>query len=182
MVRGGQDGLDDLRGAVPALSGAPGKLELARALVDHGALLRRSNERQAAREPLRRGLEIAARCGATALVDRAREELEATGARSRSLVLSGVESLTASERRVASLAADGRTNTEIAQALYVTRKPVETHLRHVFQKLDVQSRRELPGVLARSTSMAASSSAPNSSETPLSQSQATSTIAPAKAP
>ena len=138
---------DLLREAVDLLDGTFAKLELAEALVEYGAALRRAGERQASREPLRRGGELAERCGAAPLAARAREELEATGARARSLVLSGVDSLTASERRVARMAADGMTNTEIAQALYVTRKTVETHLRHVFQKLDVTSRRELPEAL-----------------------------------
>ena len=142
------DRREDLSEAVSQLEGSFARLELAGALVEHGAALRRANERQASRDPLRRGGDLAQRCGATALARRAREELEATGARSRSLVLSGVESLTASERRVAAMAAEGRTNTEIAQALYVTRKTVETYLRHIFQKLDVSSRRELPAKLA----------------------------------
>jgi DNA-binding CsgD family transcriptional regulator len=58
-------------------------------------------------------------------------------------VLSGVESLTPSERRVADMAAEGMTNREIAQALFVTAKTVETHLRHAYQKLDISRREEL---------------------------------------
>jgi DNA-binding CsgD family transcriptional regulator len=61
---------------------------------------------------------------------------------------SGPDSLTASERRVAELAAAGQTNREIAQSLFVTEKTVETHLGHAFRKLDVNSRRQLPDVLA----------------------------------
>ena len=59
-----------------------------------------------------------------------------------------MELLTASERRVAELAAEGRTNPEIAQALYVTRKTVETHLGHVYRKLDISGRGELSRALA----------------------------------
>ena len=59
------------------------------------------------------------------------------------MLLSGVDSLTASERRVAELAASGLTNRQIAQTLYVTPRTVESHLTHVFQKLDVRSREEL---------------------------------------
>jgi DNA-binding CsgD family transcriptional regulator len=87
-----------------------------------------------------------------ALAARANVELAATGARPRKLVLSGVDSLTASELRVAKLAAKGRTNREIAQELFVTMKTVETHLGHVYQKLDISSRKELPEALAGDSS------------------------------
>ncbi len=76
-----------------------------------------------------------------------RAELHAAGARPRSSALSGVESLTASERRVAGLAADGGTNRDIAQALFVTPKTVEVHLSNAYRKLGVRSRRELAGAL-----------------------------------
>ena len=62
--------------------------------------------------------------------------------------MSGVGSLTASERRVADLAVDGRTNRDIAQTLFVTPKTVEVHLTNAYRKLGIRSRRELPGVLA----------------------------------
>jgi DNA-binding CsgD family transcriptional regulator len=77
------------------------------------------------------------------------QELLAAGARPRRTALSGIESLTPSELRVTQLAADGMTNREIAQALFVTEKTVETHLGHVFPKLDVSSRAELPMKLER---------------------------------
>jgi DNA-binding NarL/FixJ family response regulator len=75
------------------------------------------------------------------LVERAREELVATGARPRRPVLSGADSLTPRERKVAKLAAEGRSNREIAQELFVTERTVETHVRHALQKLEVSSRR-----------------------------------------
>ena len=83
------------------------------------------------------------------LAERAREELAATGARPRTEMLSGVESLTASELRVAKLAATGLTNREIAQQLFVTMKTVETHLRHCYQKLEIAGRTELQDALAQ---------------------------------
>ena len=83
-----------------------------------------------------------------ALAARAETELRATGARPRSVVLSGIDSLTASERRVAELARDGMTNREIAQSLFVTARTVEGHLTHVFRKLDIAAREELAGALA----------------------------------
>ena len=101
-----------------------------------------------AREPLREALDLASRCGAATLEARVRTELAATGARPRKAVLSGVASLTPSELRVAQMAADGMTNPEIAQSLVVSRKTVETHLRHVFQKLDIDRRTALADRLA----------------------------------
>ena len=101
------------------------------ALIELGAALRRMNERTEARELLRRGVELAHGCGATALVERANEELVATGARPHKILLTGLESLTASVRRVAQLAAEELSNKEIAQALFVTMKTVDVHLSSV---------------------------------------------------
>ena len=78
-----------------------------------------------------------------ALADRARAELLAAGARPRRTASSGWDALTPAERRVATLAANGCGNREIAQQLFVTRRTVETHLTHVFQKLGVTTRAEL---------------------------------------
>jgi DNA-binding CsgD family transcriptional regulator len=116
-------------------------------LVELGAALRRANSRAAARDPLRRGRELAHECGATVIEEQALTELRATGARPRRIHLSGVDALTAAERRVAELAARGMTNREIAQALFVSAKTVETHIAHVFQKLDLASRKQLRTVL-----------------------------------
>ena len=118
-------------------------LELAHALIDLGAALRRGAQRSESRTPLGEGLQIAERCGARALAERAREEIRATGARARAQPAGGIDTLTPSELRVARMAASGLTNQEIAQALFVTSKTVEFHLRHVFQKLNITSRRQL---------------------------------------
>ena len=117
-----------LRDAVGVLSDSPARLEHAHALVDLGAALRRANRRTEARERLRRGVDLAQALGAVALAKRGNEEIAATGARPRKLLVTGLDALTASERRVAQLAADGMTNKEIAQALFVTVKTVELHL------------------------------------------------------
>jgi DNA-binding CsgD family transcriptional regulator len=130
LVEGGTSGIGFLREAVSVLESTPAKLERARAVTDLGAALRRTGHRSAAREPLRAGLDLAVRCGATALTQRAHSELVATGARPRRLVVSGVDALTASERRVAQMAADGLTNRQIAQALFVADKTVQGHLGH----------------------------------------------------
>jgi DNA-binding CsgD family transcriptional regulator len=144
----GEEGIELLREARDELAGTRARLEYAKALVELGAALRRANRRREAREPLRGGLDLAHRCGATALEERARTELIATGARPRKAVLSGVEALTPSELRVARMAVEGMTNRQIAQSLFVTPKTVETHLRHVYQKLEVAGRTDLAGVLA----------------------------------
>jgi DNA-binding NarL/FixJ family response regulator len=132
-----------LERAAAVLEDSPARLEHTRALVDLGAALRRANRRADAREPLREALDLADRGGMRLLARRAREELRAAGARPRRSALSGVEALTPAEHRVAALAADGYSNREIAEQLYVTRRTVETHLTHVFQKLDVTARTEL---------------------------------------
>lgn len=137
------DGIPLLREAVELLSDTPARLELARALVDLGAALRRDGHRVEARNHLRRGLELAHRAAAAPLTARAREELLAAGGRPRKPIFTGVEALTASELRVARLAAEGRTNRQIAEALFVTQRTVETHLRHAFQKLDITTREKL---------------------------------------
>jgi DNA-binding CsgD family transcriptional regulator len=77
------------------------------------------------------------------LARRARAELQAAGARPRRPALTGLDALTPTEHRVATLAAAGHGNREIAQQLYVTRRTVETHLTHAFQKLDITSRDQL---------------------------------------
>jgi DNA-binding CsgD family transcriptional regulator len=149
LAQGGDQGIELLREAASVLSGSPARLEAARTLVEYGSALRRSGRRRDARPALSEGLDLAYRCGATALASRAREELIAAGARPRRERISGVDSLTASERRVAQLAADGMTNREIAQTLFITMKTVATHLTHCYQKLDITSRDELRDKLTR---------------------------------
>ena len=130
------------------LERSPSRLEHARALIDFGAALRRQGMRAEAREPLREGLAMVERFGARRLERQARSELEASGARLRRPALSGIAALTPSERRVADMAADGMSNREIAQALFVTVKAVKFHLHNAYGKLDVASRGELPAALA----------------------------------
>jgi DNA-binding CsgD family transcriptional regulator len=149
LVKGGADGLALLEEAVAILEPTTARLEYARAMVDYGAALRRCNQRVEARERLHQGVEIAHRLGALALVAQANDELAATGARPRKLVQTGLETLTASERRVAQLASDEMSNKEIAQALFVTVKTVEVHLSSVYRKLEISSRRQLASTLAK---------------------------------
>ncbi len=148
LVEDGADGLELLRESVYVLATSAAQLERAKSFTELGAALRRANHRASARTFLQEGLELARRCGALALAERAHAELLATGARPRRLVRSGVDSLTPSERRVAQMATEGQTNREIAQALFVTPKTVETHLSHVYRKLGIQPRSQLSGAMA----------------------------------
>jgi class 3 adenylate cyclase/DNA-binding CsgD family transcriptional regulator/tetratricopeptide (TPR) repeat protein len=147
LAEGGSEGIETLRESLSVLEGSSAKLERARTMVQLGAALRRANARVEARELLKAGLDLAVRSGAQPLVDQAEEELAATGARPRRRLLSGVESLTASERRVARFAAEGLSNKDIAQTLFVTTKTVEVHLSNVYRKLGIGSRNELPRAL-----------------------------------
>jgi DNA-binding NarL/FixJ family response regulator len=140
-----------LREAIEVLAGPDTRLERARAMTDLGALLRRSNRRVEARQVLRQAIETAHHLGATSLAGWAETELRATGAKPRRVLLSGLEALTASERRIAELAAEGLTNREIAQALFVSSRTVEGHLTHVFYKLNVKDRNGLAAALASPT-------------------------------
>jgi DNA-binding CsgD family transcriptional regulator len=147
LAHSGRLGLELLHESVASLRGSPALLERARSLTELGAALRRAGQRARARESLAEALDLAARCGAGPLAARAREELRATGARPRREWRTGVDALTPSELRVARLAAEGRTNREIAQELYVTLKTVEGHLSRAYTKLGIEGRAELPRVL-----------------------------------
>jgi len=126
------------------------RLEHAMALCELGAELRRAGRRGAAAETLRRADDVARACGAEPLVARVREELGVAGARPLARRFSGVEALTASERRVAELAAGGRSNKEIAQDLFITAKTVENHLGRVYGKLGIRSRKAIAQALGHS--------------------------------
>jgi DNA-binding CsgD family transcriptional regulator len=147
LVAGGEEGVALLTEAVEVLEDSPSRLEHARALVSLGGERRRLRRRAAAREPLERGLELATRFGAFAMERRAREELAAAGGRAATASRNGVDALTPAERRVARMAAGGMSNREVAEALFVTVKAVEWHLRNVYRKLGIAGRGELPAHL-----------------------------------
>ena len=147
LIQAGDKGIDLLRAAVEQLEASPAALEHARALTDLGAALRRRGQRRDARAPLRAGLELAIGLGAKAIERRAHDELVAAGARPRRRQFSGVDALTPGERRVAHMAADGMSNREIAESLFVTVKAVQWHLGNAYRKVGVSSRHELGGVL-----------------------------------
>jgi DNA-binding CsgD family transcriptional regulator len=145
------EGIEVLREAVSLLEDSQAALDRARAKVALGTALRHAGKRREAREPLREGLDLAQRCGADALVYQARSEVVAAGAKPRRTALRGVEALTTRERQVAVLAAKGMSNREIAEDLFVTIKTVEWHLRHTYEKLSLESRRELSAALGDGT-------------------------------
>jgi DNA-binding CsgD family transcriptional regulator len=136
-----------LRESVLELESSPAVLERAQSLIELGSSLRRDGKQIEARDRLRAGLDLARRYGATPLAEHAEEELMAAGARPRVRALSGAESLTPSERRIAAMAAEGASNREIAQSLFVTQRTVEMHLSNAFRKLEIKSRTQLPVAL-----------------------------------
>jgi DNA-binding CsgD family transcriptional regulator/tetratricopeptide (TPR) repeat protein len=147
MIGPPEQGAALLEEALELVAGSVFRLETARVAADLGIARRREGSRAAAREMLQRAADYAAACGAVAIAERARAELVVLGARPRRLRINGVDALTPSERRVAVLAAAGRTNREIAQELFVTLKTVETHLSKSYRKLDVAGRDALPALL-----------------------------------
>src|SRR5262249_11414174 len=148
-VAGAEGGEPLLREAVAGLASPPRRLQQAYAQADLGAFPRRGARLVEARQLLRLALDTAHRAGSHVLALHAETELRASGARPRRVVITGLEALTASERRIAELAAGGLTNREIAQRLFVTARTVEGHLTSVFSKLAIRARTELPEVFGR---------------------------------
>ncbi|MCL7495244.1 LuxR C-terminal-related transcriptional regulator [Streptomyces sp. MCA2] len=146
----GRQGLKQLEASVGLLEEAGATLEQARSLVEYGTLRCEAGHVRLGRDTARRGLDLARQCGAVGLADLARERLHAWGARPRrahTVGAVGASALTGQERRVAVLAARGRTNREIADTLFITRRTVENHLTSGFRKLGITGRRELVPLL-----------------------------------
>lgn len=135
------------REAIERLGRTRIRLHLARAHLLYGEWLRREGRRVDAREQLRAAHDMLATRGIKAFAERARRELWATGETVRKRTVETREELTAQEAQIARLAAEGRTNPEIGGALFISARTVEWHLRKVFPKLGITSRRELRRVL-----------------------------------
>jgi DNA-binding CsgD family transcriptional regulator len=140
------------REAVDRFSRTRLRPDLARAHLLYGEWLRRQNRRLDAREQLRRADELFVAIGMEAFAERARKELLATGEKVRRRTVEARDELTAQERQIARLARDGLSNPEIGARLFLSPRTIEWHLRNVFTKLDIRSRRELSTALAASDS------------------------------
>jgi DNA-binding CsgD family transcriptional regulator len=147
LIEGGETAFELLEEAVQTLERSQSPLELARALADYGAALRRAGRRVQARPHLERALDLAHHCGARRIAAGARSELILAGAKPRRDAITGRDALTAGELRVARLAAEGLTNREIAQALFITAKTAKVHLTRVYRKLEITRRGELANAL-----------------------------------
>jgi DNA-binding CsgD family transcriptional regulator len=147
LVTDGAGAEDLYREAVERLARTRIAVHLARARLVYGEWLRRENRRVDAREQLRAAHEMFTAFGAGAFAERARRELVATGETVRKRSAETLDELTAQEAQIARLAADGHTNQEIGAQLFISPRTVEWHLRKVFAKLGVSSRRELRGAL-----------------------------------
>ena len=131
------------RDSIERLARSRAAVDLARTRLVYGEWLRRENRRTEAREQLREAHADFSRFGAAAFAERARRELLATGETARRLTAETRDALTPQEVQVARLARDGHTNPEIGAQLYISPRTVEYHLRKVFRKLDVSTRKEL---------------------------------------
>ncbi|HEY1276279.1 MAG TPA: AAA family ATPase [Thermoleophilaceae bacterium] len=143
----GEEGLALLEEAVAVLEGSSARLELAHALADLGAELTRAGRRRDGRAAQRRAIQLAEECGALALAESARAELHAGPGRRPRAELTGPGALTAAEWRVCRQVAEGHTNREVAQTLFVTEKTVEQHLSSAYNKLGIRSRYQLPAAI-----------------------------------
>ena len=148
LMSEGQAAEDLYREAIDRLGRTRLRPELARAHLLYGEWMRRANRRVDARAQLRAAYDILGPIGMEAFAERARRELAATGETVRRRTLTTLTTLTAQEAHIARLAVDGQTNPEIAAQLFISARTVEWHLRKIFAKLGVGSRRELDQALA----------------------------------
>ncbi len=170
LLAHGDERIAFLTEAVRALRGCGAGLEEAHALRDLGRELLYAHKAKQAREHLRAALALAERSGADILLRELRQDLADSGAKPRRNSETGLGALTPAEHRTALLAADGLTNKEIANRLYVTQRTVEMHLSRVYRKLCIRDRRTLgtlisgQGAAARTARAALDRKAPASSD------------------
>ena len=148
LVNAGDDADTLYREAIERLGRTRIRVELARARLLYGEWLRREGRRMDARDQLRAAHEMFSRFGAEAFAERGRRELLATGETARKRTEDTRDVLTPQEVQIARMASDRQTNPEIGAMLFISPRTVEYHLRKVFTKLDVSSRKELRTALA----------------------------------
>jgi ATP/maltotriose-dependent transcriptional regulator MalT len=149
VISDGDDADKQYRTAIERLGRCGAVPDLARAHLLCGEWLRRRRRRLDARPELRSAHQLFSRIGAAAFARRAADELLATGARARRRSVDDANELTPRETQVAALAQDGRSNAQIGAELFISARTVEYHLRKVFDKLGIDSRRQLAEGLAR---------------------------------
>ncbi|MFI9509590.1 AAA family ATPase [Nocardia sp. NPDC052566] len=137
---------DAYRTAVALLDSCPMRIWPGRAHLVYGEWLRRKGRRREARIELRRAHELLSDFGAEAFAARAAGELRATGEHARRRTAQAADALTMQEVHIARLAADGATSKEIAATLFLSPRTVDAHLRNIFRKLGITSRRQLPAI------------------------------------
>ena len=147
LVSEGREAEQHYAEAVERLGRTPLRPELARAHLLYGEWLRRENRRLDARHQLHAAYDLFTAIGAEAFAERARRELLATGEKVRKREVDTHDQLTPQEEHIVRLARDGRTNPEIAAELFLSTRTVEWHLRKVFAKLGITSRRDLHNTL-----------------------------------
>jgi DNA-binding CsgD family transcriptional regulator len=152
LLRDGAAAEELYREALDRLSRTQLRPELARAHLVYGEWLRREGRRVDAREELRAAHDMLAAIGMEAFAERARRELMATGETVRRRSVETRDELTRQETQIAQLASNGQTNPEIGTQLFISPRTVEWHLRNVFVKLEIRTRRELAIALANSPS------------------------------
>jgi ATP/maltotriose-dependent transcriptional regulator MalT len=149
LLSEGDDAEGGFREAIDHLSRTRVRAELARAHLLYGEWLRRANRRVDARGELTVAYETFSAMGIDGFAERTRRELLATGETARRRTVETRDDLTAQEAQIARLARDGLSNPEIGAQLFISSRTVEWHLRKVFTRLGISSRRQLRGVLLR---------------------------------
>ena len=147
LAAAGSTAADHHERSIDLLGRAGLRVEVARGRLLYGEWLRREGHRVAAREQLRTAHEDLTSMGLEAFAERARRELVATGERVRKRTHETREQLTAQEFQIARLARDGLSNPEIGGRLFLSPRTIEWHLRKVFAKLDISSRKQLRGAV-----------------------------------
>jgi ATP/maltotriose-dependent transcriptional regulator MalT len=154
LLAAGADAERCFRQAIDHLGRTRVRAELARTHLLYGESLRRDGRRVDARSELDVAHGLFTSMGMRAFAERAESELSATGEKVRKRIAETRDDLTPQERQVAQLARDGLSNADIGARLFLSPRTIEWHLRHVFAKLGIRSRRQLGSALQAANSEA----------------------------